>query len=670
MTLSDGRVAVVDNRNAKVWIVNPATMEPQGGPITRGTGEAGTGRGDLRHSLTVVAGPQHSYLLDTGKGTVEEVDPGGIPRSPVQVPGGVVTAVPDGADGVWVLNTDRMVVQVRDGQVQHQVDSGGRVDHLAMTDSGPIAVTDSGELLRLGTDPLRRIPGEPVPHGPNVVVGSLKGVGRWIMIVDQKAGQLVTVDSHTGTRRVFSNLPSGPTHNLGAPVVVGDTVYLPDHTTHTLYVRNAATGETRPDITVPGKLPTISLEVHGEQVWANDQNDRRAMVIGPDSHPREVDKGTGEGVTDSTNPQVPAPGSPDPVPAVPAPAPGSPASEPAPPDSGPAAPAGEPGHPPLLPAPPNLNPEPEPDSDAPPVPEQVTVPDIRPGTDKDDACRRIKEAGLVCSPVATAGEEPTDEVIDTDPPGGTRVPADYRVLVRHYGPITVPDVIGRFSNDACREIDASRLSCASQPNTETAASPSELDVVATQDPAAGTEVATQSPVTVRYWDRAALGDYRYRPGAEACAEIKSTYRRVECTVIEGQTEAQSGLAKGIAYDQSPASGAAVRMGDTVTITVVAGSPKVPDSRGMSADQACQTLPQNNTLYTCDRRPDATAARHAVVSTQEPAPGTPMDSGPVAIHYPMYEPVALRLYKSDTGDPVFTVRPDGQPYNRYSQPGGI
>ncbi|MGH3916161.1 MAG: PASTA domain-containing protein [Pseudonocardiaceae bacterium] len=664
VTLSDGRVAVVDNESKQVWIVDTATMEPQGAPITRGTGEAGTGRSNPRDALTVVAGQQHSYLVDAGAGTVEEIDPRGMPRSPIHVPGGARTAVPDGADGVWVLNNDGMVVHVRDGQVQRQVDTGGRVEHLTMADGGPIAITDSGELLHIGADPLVGIAGGPVPHGPNVTVGSPQGAGRWILIVDERAGELIAVDPRTGTRQVFSDLPpNGPEHNLGEPVIVGDTVYIPDHAAHLVYVRNAATGETGRPIEVPGSSSKISLEVHGEKVWANDQNDRRAVVIGPDGKPRSVDKGTGKDLTDTTNPQLPTPGSPSPGPVSPAPEPAPPVVGPPPPVRSPPPPAGEPGRSPFLPAPP------EPDPDEPRVPEQVTVPDIRPGTNKDDACRRIEEAGLPCSAVAAGSDGPTNEVIDTDPPGGTRVPAGHRVLVRHYGPTTVPDVISRFTADACRAIEASGLSCASQPNTEPAASPSELDVVATQDPAARTEAATQSPVTVRYWDRAALGDYRNRPGAEACAELKATYRRVECVVVEGQTEAQSGLAPGVAYDQSPTPGAAVRMGETVTITVVKTSQHVPpvEGLGLSKDQACQRLAEAG--YGCDARADV-INRNAVVTAQDTRPGTAMDGGTVVIHYSPYEPVALRLYKSDTGDPVFTVRPDGQPYNRYSQPGDI
>jgi len=574
VTLSDGRVAVVDNKTDQVWIVDTATMEPQGTPITRGTGEAGTGQSDPKDDLTVVAGPQRSYLVDAGAGTVEEIDPRGAPGAPTQVPGGATrTAVPDGADGVWVLNTDGMVVHVRDGQVQRQVDSGGRIEHLTLAGGGPIAITDSGELLRIAADPLLRIPGEPVAHGPHVVVGLPEGAGRWILIVDRRAGELVAVDPDTGTRRVFSGLPKGPEHNLGAPVVVGDTVYVPDHATHTVHVRNAVTGGGRPDIEVPGRSPRISLEVHGEKVWVNDQNDQRAVVIGPDGNPRRVDKGTGEGLTDTTNPQVTAPSSPDSKSVFP------PVPEPG------AAPAGEPGRPAPLPAP--VDPEPEPDPDEPRGPEQVTVPDIRAGTGKDEACRRIEEAGLLCSAVAAGSDGPTDEVIDTDPPGGTMVPPGHRVLVR--------------------------------------------------------------------------------PGADACAEIKATYRRVECTVTEGQTEAQAaGLAAGTGYDQSPAPGTAIRMGEAVTITVVKGSTRVPDVRNLSQTQACQTL--QGAGYGCDARADA-IARHAVVTTQDTAPGTPMDGGTVVIHYAPHEPVAFRLYQSNTGEPVFLVRMEGNPDDRYGQPYG-
>ncbi len=652
VTLRDGRVAAVDNEAGQVWIVDTAMMTPQGAPIDRGSGQAGAEQ-DISDALTVVAGPRHSYLVDAAAGTVEEIDPAGAPRVPIQVPGGATrTAVPDGVDGVWVLTADGMVVHIRDGRVTRPVDSGGRVEHLTSADGRPIAITDSGELLDISADPVRRVAGERVAHGPNVVVGSPEGAGRWILVVDRRAGELIAIDPRTGTRRMSADLPTGPRPNLGAPVVVGNTVYVPDHAAHLLHVRNVATGEPLDDIEVPGQSPRISLEVHGEKVWANDQHDRRAVVIGLDGRSTVVDKGTGEGLTDTTAPQDPdvtEPAEPRPEPVT---VPGPVAAAPLPVAAGPAEPA-EPA---------------EPVEGAAPAPEQVTVPDIRPGTDKDDACQRIEEADLLCAAVAAGDDGPADEVIGTDPPGGSLLPSGYRVTVRHYGPRTVPDVVGRFTADACREIETTGLRCASEPTPDVAASPAELDVVSAQDPAGGADVSTDSPVSVRYANQAVLADYRNRPAAQACADIEATYRRVDCAVTEGQTEQQTGQATGTGYTQSPAPGAVITMGQTVTIIAVKGSPRVPDVQGMSKDQACQTLASAG--YGCDARADA-IARHAVVTTQDTAPGTPMDGGNVVIHYAPHEPVAFRLYQSNTAEPVFLVRMDGNPDQNYSTPyGGI
>ncbi|MGH3659968.1 MAG: PASTA domain-containing protein, partial [Micromonosporaceae bacterium] len=350
-----------------------------------------------------------------------------------------------------------------------------------------------GELLDISAHPVRRVSGERVPHGPNVVVGSPEGAGRWILVVDRRAGELIAVDPRTGTRRVSADLPTGPKPNLGAPVVIGDTAYLPDQAQHLLYVRDLATGDALPDIPVPGRSSPFSLEVHGEKVWANDQHDRRAVVVGPDHHSMVVDKGTGENLTDTTTPEdVTEPDTPSPQPVtVPGPLP----AEAPPVAAGPAEPA----------------------DGAPPAPEQVRVPDIRTGTDKDDACERIEEAGLLCAAVATGDEGPADEVIDTEPPGGSMVPAGYRVTVRHYGPRTVPDIVGRFTADACREIETNGLRCSSEPDPDVAASPAELDVVSAQDPAGGADVSAESAISVRYANQAVLADYTNRPAAQACA---------------------------------------------------------------------------------------------------------------------------------------------------------
>lgn len=655
VTLADGRVAVVDNESKRVWLIDPATMTPEQVPV-------GPGKGGI-DGLAVAAGPQHSYLINPGTGTVQEIDAQGTPPAPVQVPGGVTgIAVPDGTDGVWVLTEDGLVVQIRGGQMERRVDSGGRVQHLTLADGRPIAITDSGRLLALSAAGPVPIPGEPVPHGPNVLVGSPKGAGHWILIVNRQAGELIVVDPDTGARRTFPGLP-GPTHLLGAPVVVGDLVYLPDHTTHTLYVRNARTGEAKDDIRVPGKPSApFALEVHGEKVWANDQQDQRAVVIGPEGTAKTVDKGPGGGLSDTTTGSdggtgpaaAPNPSNPKPTRTTPTPA----------------------RTPPPTPAVPRLPIGPDPELDpghAPPTSGQVQVPDIRPGTDKDEACRRIRDAGLLCDEMIADSDGPANEVISTDPQGGTKVPRGYRVTVRYHGPGspgTVPDVVGRFSADACREIKAARLNCDSAPNPEVAEAPEQLDLVSAQDPAGGSPGSAGSSVTVRYWDRAVLGDYTNRPGTQACADLQKTYRRVECTVTEGQSEAQAGgRAAGTGYAQSPAPGTAIRMGETVTITVVKGSAHVPDVRGMKQDQACQRLAAAG--YGCTASPDA-IARHNVVTTQDTAPGTPLDAGgTVVIHYAPYEPVPLQLYQSDTGEPVFIIRRAGDPYPRYQKAyGGI
>ncbi|MGH3660214.1 MAG: hypothetical protein ACRDUA_26560, partial [Micromonosporaceae bacterium] len=103
VTLHDGRVAVVDNHAGQVWIMDTAMMTPQGAPIDR----AGAGEKHNSDDIRVVAGPQHSYLVDAAAGTVEEIDPAGVPGTPVAVPGGATsTAVPDRVTGVWVLTSD------------------------------------------------------------------------------------------------------------------------------------------------------------------------------------------------------------------------------------------------------------------------------------------------------------------------------------------------------------------------------------------------------------------------------------------------------------------------------------------------------------------------------------------------------------------------------------
>lgn len=520
---------------------------------------------------------------------------------------------------------DRGVVHVLGELVSRAPVTG--IEHLTVADGRPVGITDRGELLFISTRSVRTVTGQRVPHGPQVVVGSARGAGRWILVVDKRAGRLVAVDSQTGAKRGPYAVPrSGADHNVDAPVQVGDKAYVPDYQQGKLIGYDVATGAELPDVEVPGESPRFELFVENGRVWANDPTDRRTRVIDQDDQPRLGDKGDGPGVaTDEGKPAEPEEPRPD--------------SEPREREQ----PRTEP------PAGPSVS-EPEPTTEQPEV-DLVTVPDVSRGEPKSEACARIEGAGLTCAPVAAGEGGPTDTVIDVQPASGARVPEGTAVVVRHYGQAAVPTVTGALIDQACALVDSAGFTCDRRPAGTQAAALDGLGVVVAQDPGAGGNADTGAPVTLTYVDRAAVADYRGRDGGQACQEIvQQSRQQITCTSVNGGTQQQTGQPPGTVLQRDPA---VVGIGGAVTLTIVVGSPLVPDLLSQNVDAACEAI---RATYVCDPRADALARHGRTVITQEPAPGTPLDPGsPVVVHYSPEEPEAVRLFRARNGDPVWVLR---------------
>lgn len=620
VTLADGRVAVVRKRDNRVWIIDGKTMTPQGEPIA----PKETSRPE--DEVVVVPAPDSGYV---GSGdVVAQIGPDGKQKKPVTLPAKIVgPSVPDAVEGIWVLLKGGKVAHVVGDEVR-PVSTDRPIKFLTVADGRPFGLTDNGDLLDVSAHPLRRVDTKPVPHSATVLLGSTKGAGRWILVLDR--GQLVAVDARTGARRTFDDLPQ---EGVGQPVQVGDRVYVPDYANHLLHVRDVGSGRPLQEIRVPGEAKEFTLEVHGGRVWANDQFDRRMVVVGEDGGQALVDKGDGKTDTDK---------------------PGGPDESPEPPSENDEEPAGPPTE---SAGPPAESTKPAEPSGADPAP-MVEVPAIEPGADIDEACDRIRAARLVCEPVSVGNDGRMNTVVadsPTAPPAGAQVPESSRVQVRHYGPTTVPQVVGQYTDTACGLITNANLNCVRQPLPGVAPRPEDLDVVKAQS--ATGNASTGSDVAVSYHNQATLGDYRNQPGDQACTAIEQAYHGITCNVVEGPSEATSnGVPAGHTFDQDPQPNAVVsaaepeRPGSVVTLTVVRGSPyRVPDVRGQTPDIACEMVKP----LVCDRRADV-LGRDQVILAQEPAPGTPVDGGSVVIHYPPAQSVPLSMCRRDNGDYVFRL----------------
>jgi len=128
-------------------------------------------------------------------------------------------------------------------------------------------------------------------------------------------------------------------------------------------------------------------------------------------------------------------------------------------------------------------------------PEQVTVPGLR-GVDQATAEQRLQEVGLQLGSV-TFQPSQADEgtVIAQDPAATARVDPGTRVnivVAQAASTIEVPDVVGNLASDATFKLEQAGFQAVS----ETADSDQPVGTVIEQNPAAGTQVARDTTITI------------------------------------------------------------------------------------------------------------------------------------------------------------------------------
>jgi beta-lactam-binding protein with PASTA domain len=685
--MPDGRVAVVNNDTGEVSFFDPSTMALTGEQVTRPNSKT---------QIQTLPTQTRGYLVDQERDTIEVIDETGRPGKPVSMPEGIEAAVPAG-NSVWVVTGKGEVAEIVDGNLVRSfpVGAGPRI---SVADGQPVAVTENGTAYTLDGEQPRSFGETGLPRGSGAVLGSWQGSGRYLVGVDRTRARVVALDPRTGTRvAVDLRIPENTHPRFGAPVVLGEQVYVPDYAGPSLWQVDL-TSQTAKVLPVPGAPGQFELKVSGGRVWANSQFDQRALVIDGAGATRSVDKGPGVGVTDSERNLDP--GEPEPSPTT-APEPSKPIEPPVP------TPAQEPEK----------------------APEKtVVVPSFAKGTRYQDACTRLARLELPCEPVAAgdaAGLGP-DEVIDTTPAAGSRIPAHTRVLVRYVGPLDVPDVTGLDEPTACAKITASGLRCGREVDSTPAAAQQNLLVVHAQQPQAGQQVDKGDTVTIHYPDSIALPAFAGKLQGEACGEIQTALRmtcsatvgvppagqcpaagtvfgqnpaagtvarvgstvRVDvcdgqvtvpdwinpkpktattvcaavtsqglrCQVVEGVSAAGTGFQPGVAYDQAPKPGTQIDITATVTITYYSDKSTIGVFTGSTVDAACAAVQQANLV--CNPVADLSPQNERTVIAQDQPAGTYTFGTTITVHYSGWQSVVFRIYSTSTDKKIWLMRPDG------------
>ena len=193
------------------------------------------------------------------------------------------------------------------------------------------------------------------------------------------------------------------------------------------------------------------------------------------------------------------------------------------------------------------------------------VPDVT-GLPEREAVRKLKARGFaVGSRRESSSEVEAGRVIETEPAAGTAIEGGSEVtLVVSEGAdlADVPDVVGLSQQIAESQIDGAGLIA----NVETQDSDSPEGMVIEQDPPAGSEVETDSEVTIVVSTGA---------GSVLVPDVEGLFRDGAVRVLQNrgldvtweEQDTTNPDDDGRVLDQAPAAGARVRAGDTVTLVI-------------------------------------------------------------------------------------------------------
>ncbi len=213
-------------------------------------------------------------------------------------------------------------------------------------------------------------------------------------------------------------------------------------------------------------------------------------------------------------------------------------------------------------------------------------------------------------------------VVQQDPAAGAKTPKGSKVNITLNGPslAPVPNVVGQTEAQALQNLQTAGFVAGASKQAFDSKVP--VGNVIAQDPAAGTQVAKGSTVTLtvsKGQEQGAVPNTVGMSQADATAAIGKAGFKVAVT-----TASSSAVTNGNVISQAPAGGVTAVAGATVTITVSTGPPaptkvKVPALTGDTWQQASNALTNVSLVIS-----PASSSTTGTVNTQSPSAGTMVD----------------------------------------------
>ncbi len=617
------QLEVVQVSPDSVYVVNHDTGEVSRLPTDSMKPQQVDQRSDAKGKLHVVAGGGSTYLVDAKNGSLAQLDDrSGARKAQVTTPEKIDQVVVDGNGAAWALSKAAGVLYaVRGGEVRSTIRVAGVNDDAQLTLAGgrPMVFQPRAGIAGMYNEQglVRRIdlPGEGTAR-----VAAPGADATVLAIVYPRTGELAVVNFATGSVD-RTRMPGRDGSRLGPPVVSHGRVYVPDYQRHHVVIVTLNPLRQSRFVAVDGDSFTFEVFTRDGRVWVNDPYAKTMLAFNADGQPTEIDKGTGNGIRPEDSPDaqskpatapLPRPEQ-RPVPGAAQPKPGGPGNQPA---------------------------------------KLVNVPNVV-GMDKTRACDALTRAGLDCALVARPdGNANTGEVLQTDPPAGSKLAEGRKVTVVYQGPAQVPNVVGMASDQACRALQNARLNCSQNVGGPPAPDPGKLNVVSSQQPAAGAPVSTGSNVTVTFPTTIAVPNLVGSVAGNACTTLQAY--QLGCTLVDRGACTPLGQVA----DQSPAAGVGLAPNQPVTVGHC-GSVGVPAITGADPNAACAALQAASLV--CQPNGREASPQVNVVHAQSVAPGTVVPAGtPVGYAYASVGPVALLRYKAPGARRANFLTPGGGP----------
>jgi serine/threonine-protein kinase len=256
--------------------------------------------------------------------------------------------------------------------------------------------------------------------------------------------------------------------------------------------------------------------------------------------------------------------------------------------------------------------------------EQREVPRVT-GKQLVEARALMERAGFEVQTERVQSSQPFDQVVDQDPNGGEEADEGSTVTLEVSGgpgDVLVPAVERLTEVQAVRELHKAGLEVTTDPEFSDKV---KKDFAIRTVPPEGTEVTkgtrvrllvSQGPEQVTVPDVTGLT----RESAEARLQDEG--------LDVAADEQESDEPEGDVISQSPAGGTRVSRGETVTIVVSTGTPKVdvPDVLGMSEERASARLSAAGLTVARQERDVTDPAQDGVVIEQRPGAGSEVDQG--------------------------------------------